>query len=254
MIKIIFCALNEEKNLKKFLTGVNHEMQNLQQNFEIIACLDGSTDKSYQILQSFAKFYPIKILPLKNQRALGFAYKRLFLDVIENCHDDDLVISLDADNTHKPQQIAPMLQHFKKNKLDILIASRFCDKSLLEKFPLYRQFISKFTSILLQNLFSVKLISGTKLQDFTSGYRIYKVEKLKKLFALEKNKFISEPEFTYTCELLIKLAQLDCRIDEIAISYDYGQKIGASKLRVARNFYRLIILLLTLFFKKISTY
>jgi dolichol-phosphate mannosyltransferase len=113
-------------------------------------------------------------------------------------------------------------------------------------FPIHRKFISKSTSIILQNLFRVKKISGEKLQDFTSGYRLYKVEKLKKLFEIQKNKFISEPEFTYTCELLIKLSRLKISIDEIALSYDYGKKIGKSKLRIARNFWRLIVMLLNL--------
>lgn len=221
-------------------------MQNSKRDFEIICCLDGTTDASVELLEAFAKFHPVKILPLKNERGLGRAYKRIFLDVIENSTNEDLVISLDADNTHNPEQISEMLQHFTVHNLDVIVASRFCDKSIMAEFPLYRQFISKFTSILLQNLFCVKTFDGKKLQDFTSGYRIYKVEKLKKLFALQKNNFIREPEFTYTCELLIKLSRINCRIDEIPISYDYGQKIGKSKLRLLRNLYRLLILLTTL--------
>ncbi len=248
MIKIIFCAFNEERSLKKLLVDISHEMQSLNTDFEIIACIDGTTDNSIDLLEAFKKFHQVKILPPQNSRGLGLAYKRIFLDVVSNCADDDLVISLDADNTHKPEQISEMLEHFKKNNLDVLVASRFCDKSVMAEFPLYRKFISKFTSILLQNLFSVRRISGEKLQDFTSGYRIYKVKKLKKLFALQKNDFICEPEFTYTCELLIKLSRIDCRIDEIPISYDYGKKVGASKLRIIRNFYRLIILLIRLKF------
>ncbi len=246
MIKIIFCALNEEQNLKKLLINISHEMQLLGRDFEIIACLDGTTDASAETLQAFQKFHSVKILPLKNERGLGLAYKRLFLDVLENSADDDLVLSLDADNTHNPKQIAEMLQHFENNNLDLVVASRFCSKSVMEEFPIHRKFISKFTSILLQNLFSVKKISGEKLQDFTSGYRLYKVEKLKKLFEIKKDQFICEPEFTYTCELLIKLSRINCRIDEIAISYDYGQKVGASKLRILRNFWRLMILLVKL--------
>lgn len=243
MIKIIFCALNEEESLKKLLVNISHEMQVVQRDFEIIACLDGSTDKSFELLTDFSKFHPVKILPLRNERGLGLAFKRIFLDVIENSSDNDLLISLDADNTHNPAQIPEMLAHFERNNLDLLVASRFCNQSVMADFPFYRKLISKSISILLQILFSVKKISGKKLQDFTSGYRIYKVKKLKELYAKEKNNFITEPEFTYTCELLIKLSRVNSRIDEIAISYDYGQKLGESKLRIMRNFWRLIILL-----------
>jgi len=62
----------------------------------------------------------------------------------------------------------------------------------------------------------------------------------------EKNNFITEPEFTYTCEFAIKLSRLESRFDEIAIYYEYGKKIGASKLRIMRNFWRLMLLLFKL--------
>lgn len=251
MIKVLLCCLNESQNLKKLLVNLGHEMQLLQRKFEIFICLDGTVDNSLKIISEFQKFHEIRILPQLNQRGLGLAYKRLFLAAIKNSADDDLIISLDADNTHNPEQIAEMIEHFQKNSLDFLVASRFCNNSVMSDFPLHRQLISKFTSILLQKIFSVKKISGEMLRDYTSGYRIYKAEKLKQLFALEKDRFITEPEFTYTAELLIKLSRLGIRIDEIAISYDYGNKIGKSKLRISRNFYRLIIMLLKLKTSKI---
>jgi dolichol-phosphate mannosyltransferase len=250
MIKIIFCCLNEEESLKKLLLNLGHEMDLIKRDFEIIICLDGTTDKSLTAITEFQKFYKITTLPQINQRGLGLAYKRLFLEIIQTAADDDLVISLDADNTHNPQQIPEMLEHFEKNSLDFLVASRFCDNSVMADFPLYRQLISKSTSILLQTLFAAKKISGEKLQDYTSGYRIYRTKKLKELFAKEGNDFISEPEFTYTCELLIKLSRLNSRLDEIALSYDYGNKIGKSKLRIMRNFWRLIIMLKKLLLPK----
>ncbi len=247
MIKIILCAYNEAQNLKTLLANLNHELSGLKQNFEIIICIDGTTDESESIINEFAKICKIKILPPKNQRGLGVAFKRIFLEVINNSSDDDLIISLDADNSHNPSQIPAMIEHFEKNSLDFLVASRFCDHSSMQHFPLHRKFISKTVSLLLQTLFPIKKISGKKIQDYTSGYRIYKAKKLKDLYKIKKDNFIREPEFTYTCELLVKLSQLQGRFDEIAILYEYEKKLGISKLRIGRNFYRLLILLLRRF-------
>lgn len=210
-------------------------------------CIDGTSDRSPRVISEFQKSHKITVLPKKSQRGLGLAYKRLFVEVIENSADEDLLITLDADNTHNPQQITEMIKHFKNNSLDLLVASRFCGNSVMSNFPIHRRFISKGTSLLLQNIFAVKRISGEKLQDYSSGYRIYKNEKLKKLFAKEKEDFITEPEFTYTCELLIKLSRLNSRLDEIPIFYDYGKKVGKSKLRIGRNFWRLLVMLRRLF-------
>lgn len=206
-------------------------------------CIDGTIDRSPRVIAEFQKSHKITILPKKNQRGLGLAYKRLFLEVIKNSADEDLIISLDADNTHNPKQLSAMIEHFRKNSLDFLVASRFCGNSVMADFPIHRQFISKSTSLLLQNIFAIKKISGEKLQDYSSGYRIYRSEKLKKLYTKEKDNFITEPEFTYTCELLIKLARIGSRLDEIPLFYDYGKKVGKSKLRIGRNFWRLLVML-----------
>lgn len=246
MIKIIFCAFNEEQSLKKLLVNLTHELESAEKSFEIVVCLDGTTDNSPELLEEFQKFHPIKILPLKNERGLGLAYKRIFLDIIANSDDNDLVVSLDADNTHDVEQIPQMIQYVVENNLDVLVASRFVDKSVMADFPKYRRTMSKAISLTLQTLFPIRKINGKKLQDYTSGYRVYRVRKLRELFDLKKDEFITEPEFTYTCELLIKLSRVKSRIDEIAISYDYGQKIGASKLRIFRNFRRLVLLIFKL--------
>ncbi len=242
MIKIILCAFNESENLTNLIKSLLIELDSLQKKFEIIICLDCTTDNSVEIINNFNRNDCLKILPQQNKRGLGIAYKRVFLEIIKNSNADDLVISLDADNSHNPSQIQSMLAHFEKNSLDVLVASRFLNKSIVKAFPLRRKFISKTTSLFLQILFPIKNLYGKSVLDYTSGYRIYKVEKLQKLFLQQKENFINEPEFTYTCELLIKLSRIGCKIDEIPISYEYEKKIGKSKLRIWKNFYRLLIM------------
>ncbi len=242
MIKIIFCCLNEEKSLKQFLQNIIDETALIKENFEIIICLDGTKDNSLAVIKSFSQI-KITTLPIINQRGLGLAFKRIFLEIIKNSNDNDLIISLDSDNTHNPAQIAEMLKYFSENNLDLLIASRFCNKSTMNSFPLYRRLISRAVSIILQSFFPIKKINQKKLQDYTSGYRIYRAQKIKELYAKEGIKFISEPEFTYTCELLIKLSRINLRVDETAIFYEYGKKLEKSKLRIMPNFRRLIIMI-----------
>ncbi|MBM3580275.1 MAG: glycosyltransferase, partial [Alphaproteobacteria bacterium] len=219
------------------------EAKKLGEKFEILICLDGTTDRSSRVISNFQQANKIRILPIKNQHGLGLAYKRLFTEAVKNSNDADLIISLDADNTHSPAQLYEMVAYFRKNSLDFLVASRFCGNSVMAGFPIYRRFISRSSSLLLQRIFAVQKISGEKLQDYTSGYRIYKAKQLRNLLTKEKDNFITEPEFTYTCELLIKLARLNSRLDEIPMFYDYGKKIGRSKLSIGRNFWRLLIML-----------
>lgn len=281
MIKVILCALNEAKNLKILIpnlanclktclessekssssqlaqNGLASEVKDSEQiqkssepNFEIIICIDGSNDNSSQLLYDFQKIYPIKVLPTKNQRGLGLALNRAFLAAVRNCKSDDLVINFDADNSHNPKQIKEMIAHFKNYQLDVLIASRFCEKSTMKTFPPHRRLISFCASIALKKIIAAKKISGKKLLDYTSGYRIYKASKLQELHKIYQNNLIQEPDFTSTCELLLKLNQLNCRIDEIPLIYEYASKIGSSKLRIWRNSWQLLLLIFKAKFTK----
>jgi dolichol-phosphate mannosyltransferase len=252
LLKIILCAFNEAQNFKKLLSDLTLQLHILQRDFEIIFCLDGTTDSSVAIINEFSVNNKITILPITNSRGLGRAYKKIFLHLIQTCNDDDLIISLDADNTHNPKQIPDLIAHFEKNSLDFLVASRFYEKSIIHSFPIHRRFISKSTSIILQTLFQVKNIHNKNILDYTSGYRVYKANALKQIYKIYRDNFILEPEFTYTCELLIKIAKNNFRLDEIAILYDYDKKIGKSKLKIIRNFYRLIIMILNLKFSKLN--
>ena len=243
MIKVILCIFNEEKNLKTLIPDINKKLSSLKLNYEIYACIDGSTDSSLQILQDYQNHYPIQIIEPKNQRGLGLAFKRSFQEVIKNCDENDLLVTLDADNTHDINQIETMIHQFHNYNLDVLVNSRFANSSIIKQFPLHRKLISKTVSLLLQSLFPIKKVSLLPLQDYTSGYRIYRAKKIYQLIELQGNNFISEPEFTYTCEILIKLSRIKSKIDEHSISYDYGRKYSKSKLKIIPNFIRLLIMI-----------
>ena len=243
MIKIILCAFNEAKNIEKLIPSIIHEFELMQRKFEIIFCLDCTTDNSIEIIDKYKKNYPITILPIENQRGLGIAYKKAFLHVIYNCDPSDIIVSFDADFSHNPSQLKEMLGIFENKKLDFMVASRFVDKSSMILFPLYRKLISKSISIFLQNIFPIKN-NNNQIKDYSSGYRIYQNEILQNLHKKIGINFITEKDFTCLIEILIKLNKnkLINNFEEFAIKYEYGNKIGASKLRLFYNFYRLTIL------------
>ena len=243
MIKIILCAFNEAKNIQKLIPSIIHEFELMQREFEIIFCLDCSTDNSVEIIESFKNKCSITILPIENQRGLGLAYKKAFLHVIFNSKPEDLIISFDADCTHNPSQLKEMIKIFDEKNLDFMVASRFVNSSSIAHFPAYRKLISSSISLFLQSFFPIKN-SQNKIKDYTSGYRIYKNNILQKLYKKLGTKLITETDFTCLIEILIKLNQqkLLTNFAEYPIRYEYGEKIGASKLRLSRNFYRLIIL------------
>lgn len=245
MIKIILSAFNEAQNIQKLIPSIIHQFELMQREFEIIFCLDCSTDNSIEIIESFKNQCQITILPIENHRGLGIAFKKIFLHNILKSKSDDILISFDADCTHNPSQIPEMIKIFESQNLDFMVASRFVNQSSTSHFPFHRKFISKSISIFLQILFPIyNRNDKTRIKDYTSGYRIYKNSILQELHKKLGNNIITEKDFTFQIEILVKLNkhQLIKKFAEYPIKYEYGSKIGPSKLRLYNNFYRLIIL------------
>jgi dolichol-phosphate mannosyltransferase len=232
MIKIILCALNEVQNLKILLPEINAQMKRINLPYQILICLDGSSDDSKEYILTQKNSYPIEILPQINEKGLGKAMKRLFLKAASTSNDNELIISMDADNTHFPSQIEDLIT---KNKGDVVILSRFCKESKMLGFPFYRILISKTTSFVMRLFFGIRDIENKKIKDYSSGYRCYRVKSIKKLIEEFGDNFITNQDFTYTCELLINLDKIGAKFQELPLHYDYSKKIGESKLRFFSN-------------------
>ena len=74
-----------------------------------------------------------------------------------------------------------------------------------------------------------------KLRDFTIFYRGYRIGLIKKALSVYGDKFITSGTFFSNAEALINLLPLAGKVVEIPLVYDYGIKIGHSKMPVFKT-------------------
>ena len=79
----------------------------------------------------------------------------------------NIIIEMDADFSHNPNEIKKNLKLFIKKKIDLLISSRYLDKSKIINWPLKRRIFSRCANYLARSLLNIPLT------DFTNGFRIY---------------------------------------------------------------------------------
>ncbi len=89
-------------------------------------------------------------------------------------HGYDYMVQLDGDGQHRPEYIPKMLEMALTGKYDLVIGSRFLTKSYRDYSLVRKSGISFFTGL-------VNMISGMKITDATSGFKLFRVEKLKGL-------------------------------------------------------------------------
>ena len=79
----------------------------------------------------------------------------------------NIFIEMDADFSHDPNELPENINFFIKEKLDLLIASRYLSESKIINWGLSRRILSKLSNFLAKNLLNIQL------KDFTNGFRIY---------------------------------------------------------------------------------
>ena len=114
MILISLPAYNEEQSLEPLLNDIGNVMNELNIDYKILILDDGSTDNTLKILNSFSKKLPLIIKKHNVNQGLGETLNDLFKESARITNDEDIIITFDADNTHKPKHIPLMLPHFKE--------------------------------------------------------------------------------------------------------------------------------------------
>jgi len=186
-------ALNAEKSIggivKKCLNYVD----------EVIVCDDGSSDNTGKI----ARENGAEVISHERNQGYGAALMTLFDQARKK--DTDVMITLDADGQHSPNDIPSFLKKMKETKSDIVIGSRFLNN---KKRPSYRNTgIKVITSTL-------NLGNGLKITDGQSGFRTYSKNALNQINITEKGMSASS-------EILQKASNKNLRISEVPITISY---------------------------------
>ena len=175
---LIIPAYNEEESLKTTIDSLS----GLDVDFIIVN--DGSKDSTVQVCRDNG--YPF--LDLSTNLGLAGAFQAGMKYAYR--HNYDCAIQFDADGQHLPEYIKSLIEAVKEN--DIVIGSRFVDQ---KKPKSLRMFGSNLISA------AIKLTTGKKLTDPTSGMRAFNRRMIKQLaFGLN---FGPEPD---TVSYLIKRA------------------------------------------------
>lgn len=184
---LIIPAYNEEESLKTTIDSLS----GLDVDFIIVN--DGSKDSTVQVCRDNG--YPF--LDLSTNLGLAGAFQAGMKYAYR--HNYDCAIQFDADGQHLPEYIERLIEAIKEN--DIAIGSRFVN----EKKP-------RSMRMLGSNLISaaIRLTTGEKLTDPTSGMRAFNKRMIKQL-ALGLN-FGPEPD---TVSYLIKRA--DAKVVEVPV-------------------------------------
>jgi len=210
---VVVPTYNERDNLEKLVNQI------LSQPVvcDILIVDDNSPDGTGAIADRLAASFPGKVAVLHRLRkeGLGRAYVAAFRHIFEL--DYDLVIQMDADLSHSPSYLSDLLREIRDH--DLVLGSRYVRGVNVVNWDFKRLLLSKLATQY------VRLITGMRFTDATSGFKCWRRELLEALDldSLLANGYLFQIEATY------QAFQMRFRIAEVPIIF-YERDFGRSKI------------------------
>ncbi|MFX0204106.1 MAG: glycosyltransferase family 2 protein, partial [Candidatus Hodarchaeota archaeon] len=206
---IILPAYNEEASLPNLLARL--ETLQRESNARILTWVvdDGSIDNTANIVLKGSFGLDVRLVSHMTNLGLGQALMTGINSVLEVSGDNDIVIVMDADDTHDVNLIIPMRREIESGA-DIVIASRFVPGGDHSTAPIFRRLLSRGAAFTFKNILPIN-----NVRDFTSGYRAYKASILSRTRQYWGERLIEEQGFACMVELLLKLRHFNPVIQEL---------------------------------------
>ena len=166
-ISIVIPLLNEEESILSLNSWIFKVLKTESFSFEIIYIDDGSTDGSWNAIESLSK---------KNQNVRGIRFAKNFgksqaLHAGFKSAKGKYVVTLDADLQDSPDEIPKLIKNLNQGGYDLISGWK------------KKRFDSFFFKNLPSKLFNwaARRASGIKLNDFNCGIKIYRHEVIKNI-------------------------------------------------------------------------
>lgn len=237
---VVLPAYNEAQNLPPIFDGLRNivrETYNLE--LSVVLVDDGSTDDTVEVARRSSEGLETRIV--QNERNLGLAstFMRGLEVATEAAENADVVVCMDADNTHVPGSVLSMIRTIAEGR-DVVIASRYQPGSITRGVPLLRRGLSLGMSILFRIVYPIPGV-----RDYSCGYRAYRASVLKQLFQSEGDVLSASDGFSCMVRILLKLHKQGAIFGEVPMVLRYDEKAGASKMAIGRTVWRTLSVLVS---------
>lgn len=211
-VSVVIPVFNEEVTVGNVVTRTKKTLEQMGVSYEILVVDDGSVDRSADIAQELEAH----VLKKKHQ-GKGFALRYGFMRA-----RGELVVTLDADGSHKPEEIPLILRCLREGRADFVIGSRFYNsEDNKTKIPK----INRTGNRLFNDL--ILYLTGSRTSDSQSGFRAFRSSLIKRMK-------LGSQGYEVESEMLVKALRMGARVAETPISFDQ-RTVGRSKLDPIRD-------------------
>lgn len=212
---VVIPTYNEIENIERLLRNVF----SLQREFDVLVVDDNSPDGTATAVKQLKEndFNRLFLLEREKKAGLGTAYIAGFKWALER--DYEYIFEMDADFSHKPNDLIRLYNACDKEGFDMSIGSRYITGVNVVNWPMSRVLLSWLASKYVQ------FVTRMDIHDTTAGFVCYKRAVLEKI-NLDKIHFIG---YAFQIEMKYKTYLSNFKIKEVPVVFTDRTK-GESKM------------------------
>ena len=211
-IVVIIPTFNERESLAAIVGRVRSSVPEV----EILIIDDNSPDGTGAIADELAAAEPkVQVMHRLGKEGLGAAYLAGFSWALQNSFD--VVVELDADGSHQPEQLPRLLAALRG--ADLVLGSRWIAGGGTENWSKGREILSRGGN------FYTRTMLGVPLHDATGGYRAFRADTLRKLDLHD----VASQGYCFQVDLAWRAVQRGLVVTEVPITF-VERAAGTSKM------------------------
>ena len=167
-LSIIISVYNEDESLTELISWIDRSLSGKHIVYEVILIDDGSTDRSWSIIQTLSERYPSIIRGISFRRNYG---KSAALFCGFEAAKGEVVITMDADLQDSPDEIPALFDMINSGQFDLVSGwkKKRKDNVFAKNIP------SKIYNA------TARKVTGIKLHDMNCGLKAYRKEVIKNI-------------------------------------------------------------------------
>ena len=225
---------NEAANLPRLLQGIDESASGLSaavagRSLHLVLVDDGSQDETVRLAEAQAAARPLTVLKHGKNLGPGRAFATAFEWLGPLLGEEDLVMTLEGDNTSRLETGRRMLLRLGQG-YDVVLASPYAYGGGFAQTSLLRLFLSHAANGLVTVAFGVRGI-----HTMSSFFRLYRPRILRRLQAVYGPGIVERTGFESMVEMIIKLILVGATISEVEMKLDSSARVGPSKMKILRT-------------------
>lgn len=219
---IVAPAYNEEKDLPNWLMS----LRRIKNIGRVIVVDDGSRDKTVAAAEKFMQKLPLEIISYRPNRGPGYAFRKGLSRAINAAGKDDLVATMECDNTSDLGILGKMVKRVNEG-FGVCVASYYTTGGGFADVSWWRIAVSEIGNLVIRFGCGIESV-----KTFSSFYRVYRPEVLKKLYRKTNGMLFIENGFACMVELLARLVRQGAKVSEVPMILVGSNRKGNSKMKV----------------------